>query len=362
MKPPMVVMAGPLPPTVGGMASVLGALAASTLAQRVDLRLFETGKTTPPGRPLVVGIAARLRLMRDWWRLLGERPGAVAHIHTCSGLTYFLDGTLLVLARLRGLPVVLHVHGAQFDKFLDSLDPLRLGLARWFARRAHVVIVLSDEWRQRLVARLPGAQVRVVANGVPGAGVAPVATARTTAFVFLGNLGRRKGVHVLIDAAQRARQPWTISLAGGEDEPGFMDWARTEIDRHGLTSRLRLLGPVVGEDKAMLLREADGFVLPSLAEGLPMALLEAMASGLPVVVTRVGAMPEVVRDGQEGLLVPAGDAQALADALDRMACEPAARVRMGQSAREVCEQRFGIERMVDALMTTYRQLPGRPVP
>lgn len=362
MSRPVVVMAGPLPPTVGGMASVLGALAASTLAQRVDLRLFETGKTTPPGRSLVVGIAARLRLMRDWWRLLGERPGTVAHIHTCSGLTYFLDGALLVLARLHGRPVVLHVHGAQFDKFLDSLDTPRLAAARWVARRAHVVIVLSDEWRQRLGDRLPDANLQVVANGVPGAGAALAVNTGPSGFVFLGNLGRRKGVHVLIDAAARSRYEWTVNLAGGEEEPGFMDWARAEIERHGLTSRLHLLGPVVGDDKARLLREADGFVLPSLAEGLPMALLEAMASGLPVVVTKVGAMPEVVRNDQEGLLVPPGDAQALADALDRLASEPSARVRMGAAARLACEQRFGIERMVDALMSTYRHLPGVPVP
>jgi glycosyltransferase involved in cell wall biosynthesis len=359
---PTVVMSGPLPPAVGGMASVLAALGASTLPGRVDLRLFETGKTTPAGRPWWQGVGARLRLMADWWGQLGrgsDQPAPVAHIHTCSGLTFFLDGALLLLSRLRGAPVVLHVHGARFDDFLDSLPAPAAAAARWLARRAAVVVVLSEEWRQRLATRWPGARLSVVANGVAMLAQAhSVARAGPPRYVFMGNLGRRKGVHVLLQAAAQSQQPWQLALAGGEEEPGYSAHTRAEIDRLGLAGRVQMLGPVVDQAKIDLLAGAQGFVLPSLAEGLPMALLEAMAMALPAVVTAVGAMPGVVREGIDGHVVPAEDAAALAAALDALALQPEQRQRFGLAAVERCRALYGIERMVDGLMDVYAALPG----
>lgn len=355
---PVVVMSGPLPPRIGGMASVLAELSASSLARRVELRLFETGKTTPPGRRLHEAVRTRLRLMIAWWRIFGARPVPVAHIHTCGGLSFFLDGLLLLLSRLRGAPGLLHVHGAGFDRYLDDLPRPAAALARWLARRATCVIVLSPWWRQALAARWPGARFAVVANGVavPASAVA-VASDGPPTYLFLGTLCRRKGVTVLVEAACLARAPWRVDLAGGEDEPGFRDWLAAEIARTGGTGRLRMVGPLTGPAKADALAAAQGLVLPSLAEGLPMAMLEAMASGLPVVVSAVGAVPEVVRSGVEGLVVPPGDASALAAALDDLARSPARRLAMGTAGAARCQALFGIERMADALAGLYAQLP-----
>lgn len=359
MTRPFVVMAGPLPPAIGGMASVLAALQTSSLAERVDLRLFETGKTTPPGRRLRDGVVIRLRLMRDWWRLFGRRPAPVAHIHTCSGLTFFLDGLLLLISRVRGAPVVLHVHGARFDDFLDDLSVPAAVLAHWLARRASVVVVLSADWQQRIASRWPRAPLMVVANGVTmPASARDVALEGAPRFVFLGSLGARKGVPVLLKAAALAQQPWHVDLAGGDEEPDFGRWVRAEVASLGLADRIGVLGPVVGQAKLELLASAQGFVLPSLAEGLPMALLEAMSMGLPVVVSDVGAMPEVVRDAIDGRVVPANDPIALAAALDRLAQHPEERLRWGASAAERCGSMYGVERMVEAIMGVYARLPG----
>lgn len=350
-------MTGPLPPAVGGMASVLGALRDSSLSTQVALRLFETGKTTPVNRPWWQGYASRLTLLYRWWKEMGRTPRPVAHIHTCSGLTFFLDGLLLLMARARGATGILHIHGARFDVFIDGLNaPLRR-LVHWIIRRANCVIVLSEDWRQRMEFRFPGADFKVVANGVPPYSHRLDKTVSTAPrYLFLGNLGRRKGVHVLLQAASISTIPWQLDLAGGEEEPGYIHWTRQEIERMGLSSRIRVLGPMVGDEKNRLLQEADGFVLPSLAEGLPMALLEAMAARLPVVVTAVGAMPEVVHDGIEGYLIPPEDSDALAHALDELARSVEQRERMGKAASESCERHFGIEHMVTRLLGIYRAL------
>ncbi len=349
-----VVMSGPLPPALGGMASVIAALAASSLPRQVTLELFDTGKQTPEGRSLRQGMQARAVLMLRWWRTVGQAPRTVAHLHTCSGLTFFLDGLLLWLARCRGAPGVLHIHGARFDDFLDGLAPPLRWLARCVARSATYVVVLSDEWQQRLAGRLPGAVLKVVQNGVPRPALSEgPGRGEGVRFLFLGNLCRRKGVDVLIQAAALAREDWVVELAGGEEEPGFTAVAAADIARLNVAQRVKLLGPKVGAEKDALLSAASGFVLPSLAEGLPMALLEAMAARLPVVVTRVGAMPGVVREEVEGLLVAPGDAQALAAALDRLSLDAALRERMGLAAERTYEDGYGVERMVAGLMRLY---------
>jgi glycosyltransferase involved in cell wall biosynthesis len=324
----------------------------------VDLRLFETGKTTAAERSLWQGVQTRLGLMWRWWRLFAVQPRPIAHIHTCSGFTFFLDGLLLLLCRWRRAPVLLHIHGARFDAFLDSLNPLMRACARWLGGLAHTVIVLSPEWLERMRERWPSARLVVVANGVAAESAARGVEegGDRPGFVFLGNLGHRKGVPQILDAAALARHAWHLKLAGGEEDPGFLAWTREEIRRRGLTDRLQVLGPVVGAAKADLLAQAQGFVLPSLAEGLPMALLEAMAAGLPAVVSAAGAMPEVVRDGRDGLVVPVADAAALAAALDRLAGDASLRGHLGHSAARRCNELYGIDRMAAALCEVYTRV------
>ena len=201
-------MAGPLPPLVGGMSTVIEDLSRSSLAREVDLVLFDTRKPTREGRHLVEALGARLRLWRAWWASLGgtgraNRRRTIAHIHTCSGLSFFLHTAYLLLARLRQVPVVLHVHGAGFDAFLAGRGPVPGALVRWAARRAARVVLLCEEWWCRLAPRLPGARLAVIENGIAAlpafAGTAAGADG-TIRVRFLGNLGRRKGVSELLQA------------------------------------------------------------------------------------------------------------------------------------------------------------------
>jgi len=349
-------MSGPLPPAIGGMASVLGALGQSTLASQTELMLFDTGKKTRADRSLWEGIKARLALMADWRALLRRQQTNIAHIHTCSGFTFFLDGLLLLLAKKQGCRVVLHVHGARFDTFLDELNPILRAIAQFLAKRADVVIALSEDWKIRLCERLPASHVAVLANGVPEPTCAFNRGEKTHPnFVFLGNLGKRKGVPVLLDAMELAKENWRLQLAGGDEDSGFTEWTRSEIEKRNLHHRATLLGPMVGEAKERLLATADAFVLPSLAEGLPMSLLEAMAARLPVVVTTVGAMPEVISEGVEGHLVPPGDATALAQAMDSLARSPQLREAMGRAGHAKYRSNYSVDAMAQALIAIYQR-------
>lgn len=351
-------MAGPLPPPVGGMVTVITDLAGSSLPGHVDLELFDTAKRTPEGRSTGEAVVFRLRLWWRWVTALGGHGPLVAHIHTCSGLSFFFDAILLALALLRGVPAILHIHGGAFDKFLEGLSPPMLFLARAVARHAAFIVVLSDVWRSRLAPWLPGARLRVIENAVPLDPQACYEERESAAGIvlFLGNLTAAKGVWELVEAARDLPGDSRVVMLGVEGEPGIRDRLNARIRELGLSERVELPGPAVGVAKRTWLERAQVFVLPSHVEGLPVSMLEAMAVALPVVVTPVGAVTSVVSDGEEGLIVPVGDAGRLREALVRLISDPQLRRRMGEAGRHKIREHYSLGQRVRDYLQMYAEI------
>lgn len=171
--------------------------------------------------------------------------------------------------------------------------------------------------------------------------------------VAVGNLYPVKDHATLLRAAVRLPVA-RIAIAGrgSQEEP-----LRRLAHELGLAERVHLLG--LRDDVDTILTAADIFVQPSLSEGLPLAVLEAMAFGLPVVATRVGGVPEAVVDGDTGYLVPAGDPEALGTALARLIESPDRGRSMGAAGRERAEAGFSVQRMTDTYRQLYLELSGR---
>jgi glycosyltransferase involved in cell wall biosynthesis len=169
--------------------------------------------------------------------------------------------------------------------------------------------------------------------------------------VSVGNLYPVKGHAVLIDALAtlRDRAGWRLAIAGrGEEEPRL----RAQAAAAGIGERVHLLG--FRDDVADIFAAGDLFAMPSLSEGLPLALVEAMSFGLPVVISRVGGVPEVVTNDVEGLLVPPSDPGALALAIRSLLDDPARRSRQGGAARMRALRDYAIGTMVDRYERLYR--------
>ena len=174
----------------------------------------------------------------------------------------------------------------------------------------------------------------VVHNAVPDPGSPQVRGEddRPLRLLFVGHLGNRKGVPELLDAldtSELRHRSWRLTMAGG----GELDRFRSEIQQRDLTRRIKITGWLSHTDTYRLLREADIFVLPSHAEGMALSVLEAMAHGKAIITTPVGAHTEVVRHGQEALLVSPGCVRSLVAALTRMLDEPELRTTLGYAAR-----------------------------
>lgn len=145
---------------------------------------------------------------------------------------------------------------------------------------------------------------------------------------------------------------------------GDAETLRRSIADAGLTSRLELQGWKTREEVAELMRRSDVLVLPSVPmpngrkEGIPVVLMEAMASGLPVIATDMSGIPELVVDGKTGLLVAAGDPGALADALERLGSEPSLRARLSSAGRDYVETYFNLRRNARDLVSAIATIAG----
>jgi len=271
--------------------------------------------------------------------------------------------------RAAGCPHVTTMHGNQ-----TMTAALRRRIAlRWAFRRSAATIAVSAQTRRDLDAALglaPGV-VQVILNGVPDRPGDPIPIRLELGvgpdellLVAVGNLDARKGHIFLLQALQQLRAgglltPWRVAIAGGRggDQREALEAFACE---HGFQDRLRLL--THREDIPNLLAAADVFAMPSLWEGLPLALLEAMLAGKAIVASRISGIPEAVTDGVEGLLSTPGEVASLRQALGRLLSDSGLRTRLGAAALARARREFTVEAMVDAYERRYRAALGVGMP
>lgn len=335
----------------GGMAAVVEGYRADGLFARHAVRLIATHQPGSLPRRLIVAVQALLTFVR----LLAGGRVRLVHAHMAARGSFWRKSLFAAIARRFGVPVIVHVHGSEMQAFVDALPAWQRRMVATQLEACCCVVALSERWADYLRGLAPAARVVVVPNYVPFPPQPrrheerPVPRA-----LFLGLLGQRKGIFDLLQALAllRARGVAFQLMVGGNGE---VERCRQRIAELGLADRVELLGWVGGEAKQRLLAEADLFVLPSHHEGLPMSLLEAMSWGLPVVSTRVGGIPDLVREGDEGLLVEPGDVEGLAEALARLAASADLRRRLGAAGRQRVQSHFSATVALEALDRLYAE-------
>jgi len=337
----------------GGIRSVVESLRAQGFFDGRDIRWLASHDEGSVPHRLLLALRAGLVIL---WACLRGRV-TLLHLHSAMRGSFWRKAIYLVIARSFGVPVVFHVHGSQMEAFHAALGRVGRALFAATLRHAQVVVVLSASWRDFIVAAAPGARVEIVANAVPipltaAAVDDPSGVLRLT---FLGLVGQRKGIFDLVEALATLPTELQARLRLNIGGNGELERLRERVRSAGCVADIRILGWIDATAREELLAQTDIFVLPSYNEGLPMALLEAMARGLPVISTFAGGIPELVRNEEHGLLVAAGDKVALADAVSRLALAPALRSRMGAAARRRVQTQFSPAATLARLNDVYRQ-------
>jgi len=294
----------------------------------------------PLRRSFQLGAAWRLA------RLLRRRRADLLHTHTLAAAN--------ALARLAGaaarVPVVSHLHIE--NHFRPATRRLLAWLDNVTARLAARLVAVSEDTKRAYERQgYPRGRIEVVYNGVdlPADGVY-----RRNDPARIGEIARLcdvKGQRELLQALARLPDAMLV-LAGRDLERGgeYQDELERESERLGIRERVEF---GFHEDVPGLLETLDVVALPSWTEGLPLVLLEAMARGRPVVATPVGGTPELVTDGETGLLVPPRDPEALAEALRRVLDEPDLARRLGEAARARVAERFSAAEQERRMLEIY---------
>lgn len=364
---PRVVLVSPLPPPLSGLTVWTDEfLRAATVG--LDVAVVDI---SPGGSQVNTRSRIRLRRVQQMFTSMRELrrslPGNdIAHLCTSWFFSLIRDGIFARLARRAGVVPVLHVHAstdvAASVAGLSSLE--RLALKR-LLRPFGAIVVLTADLRDLLTAALPHQRVVVVPNGVDTTRFSPAPSRETlpgvpVSVLFVGRLSVDKGICELAEAviANPSVRLTTIGDRPASDDPRKESAVQAALDALDASGRHTHFANVGRDAIADHYRHADMFVLPSHREGMPVALLEAMASGLPCVITPVGAMTDIVTAAPEAftMVVSVGDVSGLTAALHTLATDAALRLQLGSAARRIAVSRFSSAASMLEMLSLYSDL------
>ena len=316
----------------------------------------------------IIGWQLLSRTPRPYRHLLGARRPALIHAH------FGVEGVYaLPLARQLGIPLITTFHG--FDATLSTAALLRSPawanyplFRRSLAKQGALFLCASAFIRERLLAMgFPDSRTKVHYIGVDCEAIRPRESwEETRTILHVARLVEVKGTeHLIRGFARLAAQDPEVRLAIIGDGPLKTSLQALSRDL-GLEERVRFLGALPHKEVLAAMRMAAMLVLPSIRtssgreEGLGMVLLEAAATGIPTIGSRIGGIPEGVMDGETGFLAPERDATALADLMRRLLANPDLRHGMGAAARRLVEQRFDLPHQTRLLEDCYDRVLDNP--
>jgi glycosyltransferase involved in cell wall biosynthesis len=361
-------MVGALPPPYGGIGQVTANYMRSQLATICDLSLFEGCRRreyTKRGQLDVVNIGLAVKEQVDFLSTVIRLRPHIVHIHTSSKLSFWRHSVLGILAKSLGACTILHIHGSGFDKYYrDSSAPVQSAI-QWILSRMDGIFASSPYWKDFLCGLTEERRIFVVPNGVeiPPACFDKERPDSTVEGLFVGLWGERKGIYDLLDVMPSLLQVvpnFRLTLVGPPEDEGADLRVLEMIRARSLSDSVVPLGKVSEGRKREAFLSADMFVLPTKAEVMPVAILEAMAYGLPIVSTTVGAIPEVVVDGEGGILVNPSDTNSLLQGVVRLGQDPALRCRMGLRNRGIVSERYSVQTVVELTFQAYQKILERP--
>lgn len=348
---PRVLMVGPGPRVRGGITSVIANYQKCRIWTEYSITWLSTYDDRGPIRKIVA--ALRAYLLGPF--LIGRAD--IIHVHGEFRKSFIRKLPLILIAKAMRKSVIYHVHAyACEEAFRGPLAPL----IRWTFALVDKVIALSPSWASRIQAQCPGASIVSLLNPavIPKKDSRRQTESKEPRILFLGKLEPRKGFRDLLAAMPgvlAAVPSAKLIFAGGGDIEG----AQALAADLGISASVAMLGFVRGEDKVRELRSSSVVCLPSYDEGMPVALLEGMSHGIPVVATNVGGIPELIYSGENGLLVLPGDVQGLTQAIVKLLTDAHSSAAIGAAGLRHVKRFHDLENVCTLLEGIYVSLMHR---
>lgn len=332
----------------GGITSVVNGYKGSSLEDEYEISYVETycdgNKVKKFAKALKGYHAFRNQLKKN-------RPDIV-HIHSSFGASFYRKMPLVFYARMKKIPVINHIHGSEIEKLYTNASRLEKKIIEKTLDRCSVVITLTEENRKKLSVVKTKTRM-VVLNNYSSIHPEHIFSERNVV-LFLGFITRLKGCFDIPFIVKNVvkKIPEVQFILGGEGET---EQIIEQLKRLNVRDKVLFPGWVTGDEKESLFTQSTLFLLPSYTEAMPMAILEAMGYGLPIVSTNVGGIPQLVKPGENGYLYDPGDIEGISGGIvdilqDRNKCR-----LMGMTSQKMVIEKYSIERHLDELKKIYRE-------
>jgi len=279
----------------------------------------------------------------------------ILHVHCASGISFYRSSAYVIYSDLLwDCGIILHIHGSDFDDFIEHADPLRKCYFKYVFNSTDKVIVLSKMWKNVVSGLCPLKNIEILPNAVNAEKYTPkYKDSNDINLVFISHMIERKGVLELIEAIRDIDQQTVdglkIYIAGDGPLKQKVKKLSSNIEK------MEYLGYVSEEKKIKLLNEGSIYILPSHAEGLPFAILEAMAGGNAIVSTRVGSIPEIIGP-EQGILVSPEDSRELATAIEELVASPDRLQNMKRTNSREVRESYSWHSVKEDLISMYSDI------
>ena len=288
------------------------------------------------------------------YRFTTNKPDFV-HIHMSYKGSFYRAYRIQKLCEKRGIKTIIHLHGSTFKDWYDSINDSQKEKVKLLFETASTTIVLGNKWYRVIHDIAPKANIMILNNAVHIPDKSVTWDNNCFKILFMGVLIERKGVSDLIDAIDILRNQNLLHnmkflIAGtGNDETAL----RKKVIQYGIESYVEFVGWVLGKEKEKYYLDSQVFILPSYNEGLPVAILEAMSYGLPVIASDVGDVSTAVLNDENGYLIKPGDASSMAKYIYQLSTSRSKYEAMSTKSRELAETMFSDELFYEKLCSTY---------
>lgn len=338
----------------GGICSVIACYSSSNLAKKYNIK---TIGNSAEGSNLRKGIAFVVSCILLFYHLCFSKLSLV-HIHTASTTSFFRNAMSIYVAKLFKVKIILHIHGAKFDVFYNDGNILTKKLITNILNKVNVIIVLSSAWERFIRPITKNQNINIVFNPVDIHLYSHKAKSQrenilTNNILFLGALEQRKGIFDILHAmpAILAKVPDAKLWLCGNGPTKPLETLCSEL---GILGNVVFYGWLDGNSKIEKLLNSDLLALPSYHEGLPVAIIEAMAAGLPIVSTTVGGIPELIQNGENGFLVTSGDIDALAAAIIDILSNDELMSKMSNNNKKKVLEEYDISIIIKQIDSIYK--------
>lgn len=371
-----ILIIGSLPPPYHGCNVFIENLLRSDLRRRFDLIHLDTSDRRNLENISRFDVTNVGLAFQHSFRLLAvcvKRRPELAHLSISQNtLGYLRDGLFIILITVFSRSkIIIHLHGSYFKEFYESTHWIMRRFVDATMRRVSRAIVLGERLKPIFYRWLPDSRIDVVPNGSP---LLPYLNGkfdrdnrRALRVIYLGNLFKFKGVLDIINAAAIVlrKHPNTEFLFAGSwgRDPVYNQTPENmraecyaRIQQIGMPDCFEFVGELNGRALEKFLVEGDIFVFPSIVEGMPLVILEAMAAGNPVISTQdVGAIPELIQHGETGILVEKQNPEVLANTIISLIENPSLRQRLGRAARQRFEEFYTTAKSIDNLALVFEK-------